>query len=827
MKIDRVSRSVMQRTFAVVLAQAVLASSWSPVFAANLRQQGGLAAAPKAAAPAQLPSALIAGGLKAAPTPNISGPSATGLQGAASANDAAPAARTSLQGLSDSAQAADGRGASSESAKASQDASYDKRVTSTQDTEAIAGDWTSRPPSLPLATLKPDWQAAAAPTGASLKQSLELGIVDEPVAESGVTDNEKINFGYVAPASVIKDVTTDEEAIAFGLRQRFEISGGNKSAVQTKKGFAWIDARGDVLTYDRAGRSVHRATPPLGAAAEKLVASQDGAFLYVLAGGSVQRWNLETSQAAVVLDEKLFEGGVLEIQPQRKADGSAQGVDIRTPAGHVQWQDGKLGLVKSGAETISAETGAAPTLRDAGNGLYLETRGGSTRLWAREIGAEGAVVADRGSIPLDVKAAVASADGKTIFALTQEGFVEWSLSDRRFRLYSVERMGDATLGAGSLDVSADGRRALISAEGRFYYADLGAGSTQDESEEAEVRRWSEANPMFIRDGFLHIGEFKFAVKPRFAPQAAAPKWLSFLPSFMRGWFWTPAPAKELPAVSAEQWRALNLPSNKKAIYQTLKGFSLGQNVLYVGETGGGKTWIASMLGKLIGRKLYTVSFTEYTKNQDLLYSRTFGEEAAGKTGKTLETVLLWLADKEGGILLLDELHKPLEGIAALNNILQNRQYHFSGKDITGDYNKHFVIGTMNPARPPYKGEPPSGELASRFGTTLNVNYLPPAEEAALLSIFFDTADPAVARTLVTIAKELRKVYPDTLPLPISSRTLLNVIQHIAMYPGDDRIEIFKQTYNADVIVPDISVTKAIEKVLQAHSLGESKKKALN
>ena len=35
---------------------------------------------------------------------------------------------------------------------------------------------------------------------------------------------------------------------------------------------------------------------------------------------------------------------------------------------------------------------------------------------------------------------------------------------------------------------------------------------------------------------------------------------------------------------------------------------------------------------------------------------------------------------------------------------------------------------MNPVKPPYKGEPPSGELSSRFGMTLQAKYLPPDEE---------------------------------------------------------------------------------------------------
>ncbi|MBI5882631.1 MAG: AAA family ATPase, partial [Elusimicrobia bacterium] len=272
------------------------------------------------------------------------------------------------------------------------------------------------------------------------------------------------------------------------------------------------------------------------------------------------------------------------------------------------------------------------------------------------------------------------------------------------------------------------------------------------------------------------------------------------------------------------WKALNLPSNKRLIYDTLKGFTLSQHILYIGETGGGKTWIASMLAKVTGNELWMVSMNEYTRNKDLIARETFGEEGKNRTGLTASTVLRWM--QEGGILVLDEMHKPLEGIAILNNILQNGEYRMAdGRVIKYDKKKSWVIGTMNPVKPPYKGEPPSGELSSRFGMTLDVKYLPPDEEEALLAIFFERVPKDVIARLVSIANDLRRIYPEILPLPIAPRTLMHIVEHIQKFPNDNLADIFTKTYNPSSIVEDPAIAEAITKALQAHDLAGTGAKA--
>ena len=93
------------------------------------------------------------------------------------------------------------------------------------------------------------------------------------------------------------------------------------------------------------------------------------------------------------------------------------------------------------------------------------------------------------------------------------------------------------------------------------------------------------------------------------------------------------------------------------------------------------------------------------------------------------------------------------------------------------------------------------------------------EERALLSILFPGVDKDTVRKLVSIANDLRKVYPEVLPLPIAPRTLLHIAEHISRFPWDDPADIFMNTYNPSSIVEDPAIRPAIQRALEAHGLG--------
>jgi len=281
----------------------------------------------------------------------------------------------------------------------------------------------------------------------------------------------------------------------------------------------------------------------------------------------------------------------------------------------------------------------------------------------------------------------------------------------------------------------------------------------------------------------------------------------------------PTNAASSTGLSEVEWALLELPSNKKILYEVLKSFQLNQHVLLIGETGTGKTWIARAVSKLLRMPLMMASLNEYTKNEDLISRITFGEEAAGRTGITKSIVLNWM--EEGGVLLLDELHKPLDGLSALNNILQYGEFRMAdGQVVRLDPAQCHCIGTMNPVRPPYRGEVPSAELVSRFATVLSVDFLPAHEETDLLRRCTDPAilPREVLSCVVDVANDLRKSYPSIVPLPMATRTLLDIVRRWEAFPEDDVAEAFLTAYNPVALVDDQRIGEAIENTLRAYGI---------
>ncbi len=836
---DTKSFAAIKRVFAVLLCLAVSAGApGSSAFAALSEINAKIVTLPIGAVVPVMPTAnirtlgttgipelpivnegpvneprLIPSILEAAGVVNIPEAVLQALQPEAGAQAHLESAVTSAASLERSGKSPSGGAApSAAEIKEQQDQVYSGSAVSGDSSAAapVSGNYMESSPALPLPKLKPSWRESQAPSSPDLKYRSDAKGLKDIGDESALSVKETLKPESVPNA--FKDITPDNESLSYGKRLYMEVRNGLKEARMVGGRVAWTDAEGKLNLYDPKSDETKVIAAPMGAI-EKFVSSPHSETLYVIAGGHLQRWDLSDNKAVVLLDDKVNELGIHDFSALRSSE---DGIEIKTDKGDLFWTHHKVSLFEGGPGEVVADQGVAPTLKQSGE-FYIEQTASGSRIWRNTLSGSGSPVTDLGTLPFEVKAVSADQGRDTIYAVTEQGIVEWDVAGRRFRLFEIDGLKKATLGRNvTLDLSLNGRNALVAAGDKIFHIDFGDSTRDAESNESKVRAWSEENPMTIKDGVLSIGGFTFPVQSRQPEVVTRSLWQRFVDFVLRR---TPAaPKNDGLALSQEDWQAVNLPTNKWAIYQTLKGFTLGQHVLYIGETGGGKTWMSEKLAKLIGRKLYMVSFTEYTKNQDLLFARTFGEEGKNKTGKTFETVLQWLNDPQGGILLLDEMHKPLEGIAALNNILQNLKYHMAGKDIVGNKKTHFVIGTMNPVKPPYKGEPPSGELSSRFGVTLEVNYLPRAEEAALLKIFYPGVKQEVAKRLVDIANDLRKVYPDLLPLPVAPRTLLQIVAKLVAFPHDDPIEAFKTTYNPASIVQDPSIIEAIAKALAAHDL---------
>ncbi|MBI5240187.1 MAG: AAA family ATPase, partial [Elusimicrobia bacterium] len=632
------------------------------------------------------------------------------------------------------------------------------------------------------------WKDAGAPSETDLQVKQDNGGLSDVGAERDLIEDAQVQT---------EPVKVELPEPAYGLDkvglQRWVVTGGVKYAALVKGGVFWVDQTGNVFLYRRASAETVRIVVAPGKLGPVTV-SEDGKNVYAVVDGRLQRWEIKDRElsAKSVKSESLDGAKITGLEPLNAEDaGRGDGAQILMAGKRFYWAKSKIVFQSEGAEQITKNGSLRSGLTLLGRSLYTEKAAGGTRVWLKPYFGSETKLEDLGTLPFEIKAIVAGDARGTYFAATAEGIVEWDVKTRRYRLFPVNGLEAAGQVLG-LDVDPEGR-VLVSGSHGLTQVELAPAREFLSSKSAEVRLWSQSNPMYIKDGALHIGDFSFPLaRKALAPKSGLARLGAALKSLFGGKSAVPAEVSDM-GISEKEWQALNLPTNKRLIYDTLKGFSLSQHMLYIGETGGGKTWIAERIAKLTGNELWMVSMNEYTRNKDLIARETFGEEGKNKTGLTMSTVLRWMT--EGGILLLDEMHKPLEGIAVLNNILQNGEYRMpDGRIIKYDKKKSWVIGTMNPVKPPYKGEPPSGELSSRFGMTLEVKYLPADEEAALLNIFYSKVPRTVLDKLVAIANDLRKVYPDILPLPIAPRTLMHIVEHAARYPNDSIVDIFRKTY---------------------------------
>jgi MoxR-like ATPase len=672
--------------------------------------------------------------------------------------------------------------------------------------EPALADYLQSAPELPLSPidLLPAW-ARLSPAPAKPQLRFQLDGLEKWGAGAGTVRTLAVSESHQTMTG--KDVPDTNGVV----RKEWTLPAGAHGAVVSDTNLFYTDEAGRLAVLDLRTGDTKTYAASSGKVKKFLVTG--AGEVYAVVDRRLERWRLKGLESTQISGDD-FDAGLIGAMADREEDAKGTGFSMYFPGGRVR--SSALGVEKyKGVLQLRSQDGAVSDgIVPAGNGLYFRVAGGKTTVWKGSNSSND--VEELGELPYRVESIsrmTGLSDRGILVAVTAEGLVQWDLSSRRYRLFRIPGLEEAARRADLRvqGVYSSGDQVFLMAGERLLEVDIGRFA--DETTEADrVRIWSEKNPMSVKDGALRIGDFAFPI----ARKPAAPRpWYKRALDRVLG---RTAPAEALDlGLSEKDWQAVNLPTNKRLIYDTLKGFTLNQHILYIGETGGGKTWIADKIAKLTGNELWMVSMNEYTRNKDLIARETFGEEGKNKTGLTMSTVLRWMT--EGGILLLDEMHKPLEGIAVLNNILQNGEYRMpDGRIIKYDKKKSWVIGTMNPVKPPYKGEPPSGELSSRFGMTLEVKYLPADEEAALLDIFYSKVPRTVLEKLVAIANDLRKVYPDILPLPIAPRTLMHIVEHAARYPNDSIVDIFRKTYNPASIVEDPAIDEAILKVLEAHDL---------
>jgi MoxR-like ATPase len=670
------------------------------------------------------------------------------------------------------------------------------------------------PPMLPIPPLRDPWETGFFQGHGRFVLKREAGLAEQVAKERDFDawlpgGFAEVEFKGAKPRWTFKPLEQPD-----GLKvEVLESEGGEvRQAAVVHDGLFVLDSQGAMVHFRRGGGKVFSVNPGNRGISD-FTALPGGSRLLVVKADLLAEWDLLNGTEAALRSDHLRVRDAKWMRSGRFAAGGGW-AQVRDGEDLITWGV-ESRVVRRRRDALAFDKERPGPLAASGDRFFLERAGGSSRVWRMEVlpeslpSREPLPVLELGTLPFEVRAAASSGRESAVYLAAPQGIILWDLEQGKYRLFSIPGL-EAAAGSGPIGMSVTsdegGRDVLAVFAGPRVFRVEGMGvESRGAVEACENREWSEKNPMFIRGGALRIGEFSFPLAEREGRRGLGARILSL--------FRRRGTRPEGLGISEREWKALNLPTNKRLIYDTLKGFAMGQHVLFIGETGGGKTWLAERIARLTGNSLWMASLTEFTRPKDLIARETFGEDGRRGTGLSLSTVLTWMRRK--GVLLLDEIHKPLDGVSVVNNILQNGVYRLAdGRVFRRDKERSWVIGTMNPVKPPYNGEPPSGELLSRFGLTLEVKYLPPDEEEALLKIFHEGLPEGLAGKLVALARELRKEYPDSLPLPLSSRTLLNVAAHVERFPEDDPAEAFLTAYNPASITDDPGMRETLLKAVE-------------
>ncbi|MBI5241942.1 MAG: AAA family ATPase, partial [Elusimicrobia bacterium] len=498
--------------------------------------------------------------------------------------------------------------------------------------EPVLADHLQSPPELPLARLDrlPSWSKLV-PAAVRPQVRFQLDSLEKWGAGAGAVRPLTVADGSAGlPAQDVYE--------AQGLvRKAFALPAGAGHAAIVASQLYYVDSEGRLAVRDRDSGETKTYKAASGKV-ERFWADPDGTDeVYAVVDKKLERWRLKSLEAVQISGDD-FDASSIRQMVTGEEDASAAGFSFYFPGGRVRSSPlgvekylGGLRLTKDGAESSG--------LVAAGKGLYYRVESGKTTAWK---GSASSFDTDEvGEIPYAAVSLARVGGRNALAAATAQGVVQWDLENHRYRFFPIPGLAEAA-GRGDLRLQSFGDRVFLSAGSRVL--ELSVPRLMQEVTEVDLTRlWSENNPMFIKDGFLHIGDFTFPI----ARKAPIPQtWYQRLSASVRRALGRPVPPQEVTdlGISVDDWQAVNLPTNKRLIYDTLKGFTLNQHILYIGETGGGKTWIADKIAALTGNELWMVSMNEYTRNKDLIARETFGEEGKNKTGLTMSTVLRWMTE---------------------------------------------------------------------------------------------------------------------------------------------------------------------------------------
>ena len=292
-------------------------------------------------------------------------------------------------------------------------------------------------------------------------------------------------------------------------------------------------------------------------------------------------------------------------------------------------------------------------------------------------------------------------------------------------------------------------------------------------------------------------------------------------------------------------------SNVRSLVDIIEGLArqdVTKRPLYViGEEGCGKNWLIYFAAQLMRRNVRFMSFHEDVHEDDLIERRGLGEKEQGKSDY-IESPFT-TAVREGDIFLGDEVNKAKPAVRSkLNNLYETRRVDLHDGTSVKAKRTFAAVFTANPGATGrdskvYQVDADSAELMDR-APVIYVDYLPPDEEKAFLfwrlmkkRKLKDTKGISADETtlvdeLVKAANRLRESYMgkdkagssqgrgNAVQRPFSTRALENIIQHIALYPGDiKRVRaIIRRYYPYDLDVERKEQITNVEAVLDSYTL---------
>ena len=221
-------------------------------------------------------------------------------------------------------------------------------------------------------------------------------------------------------------------------------------------------------------------------------------------------------------------------------------------------------------------------------------------------------------------------------------------------------------------------------------------------------------------------------------------------------------------------------TTKRIMKRIMKDLLMNRNVLLVGERGTGKNSIIYELAHRIGQSIEILSLNEETTVRDLTQRMILVD---GKTEWVPSVVVE--AIKNNRWLILDEIDRAPPGVlSVLNNLLQFKEITLPDGERIKAKDGFKIIALMNPPTSAYAGEELSSELEDRF-LIHYIDYLPEDEEVEYLSSIAPSVDKDLIVRIVRAANDLREDYrKGYLPKPFSTRGLVNVVEHLQVYPND-------------------------------------------